>query len=316
MNNKYNSKNRTLDEESQIWEKQFLEITRRNCTYKLILGNIYRPPCALNDNYSLFNNELNLVLSQLNNLNCEVILAGDYNIDLLNIITEQKICDFFYMITCQSFFLKITLLTRLSERRGTLIDNFLCKLSRKTTNVASGILTKHISDHQPCFMTIDLELPKPSTPKLVKIKKHDTDTIANLQEELANINISDKLDHDTKSKPNKNYNIIDTIITSLITKHFPTKTVKFNKHKHKNNSWITKGIINSIYKDNLYKQLQQSDKNSPEFHVLKTNFKTYNKLVKQSIIEAEQMYYHTIFDKYKNNIKGTWSTIKSSLNRV
>ena len=95
-------------------------------------------------------------------------------------------------------------------------------------------------------MTIDLGLPKPSTPKLVKIKKHDTDAITNLQEELANINISDKPDHNTKSNPNKNYNIIDAIITSLITKHFPTKTVKFNKHKHRNNSWITKGIINSI----------------------------------------------------------------------
>ena len=38
--------------------------------------------------------------------------------------------------------------------------------------------------------------------------------------------------------------------------------------------------------------------------------------MKQSIIEAKQMYYHTIFDKYKNNIKGTWSTLKSLLNRV
>ena len=232
LNNKYNYKNITLGEESQIWEKQFLEITRRNCTYKLILGNIYIPPCEFNDNYSLFNNELNLVLSQLNNLNCEAILAGEYNIDLLNINTKQTISEFFDMITCQSFFPKKTLPTRLSERRGTLLDNFLCKLSRKTTNVTSGILTKHISDHQPCFMTIDLGLPKPSTPKLVKIKKHDTDAITNLQEELANINISDKLDHDTKSNPNKNYNIIDAIITSLITKYFLTKTIKFNKHKH------------------------------------------------------------------------------------
>ena len=32
LNNKYNYKNITLGEESQIWEKQFLEITRRNCT--------------------------------------------------------------------------------------------------------------------------------------------------------------------------------------------------------------------------------------------------------------------------------------------
>ena len=38
--------------------------------------------------------------------------------------------------------------------------------------------------------------------------------------------------------------------------------------------------------------------------------------MKQSIIEAEQMYYHTIFDKDKNNIKGTWSTLTSLLNRV
>ena len=38
--------------------------------------------------------------------------------------------------------------------------------------------------------------------------------------------------------------------------------------------------------------------------------------MKQSINEAKQMYYHTIFDKYKNNTKSTWSTIKSLLNRV
>ena len=85
------------------------------------------------------------------------------------------------------------------------------------------------------------------------------DTIPNLQEELVNIN-SHKLDHYTTSNPNKNYNIIDTIITSLITKHFPTKTVKFNKHKHKNNSWITKGIINSniriIYTNNCSSRIK------------------------------------------------------------
>ena len=68
LNNKFNFKKRTLDEESQIYEKQFLEITRKNCTYKLILGNIYRPTCDLNDNYLLFNKELGLILSQLNNL--------------------------------------------------------------------------------------------------------------------------------------------------------------------------------------------------------------------------------------------------------
>ncbi len=46
-----------------------------------------------------------------------------------------------------SFYPKVTLLTRLSINPGTLIGNLLCKLSEATLNTTSGILIKKFSDY-------------------------------------------------------------------------------------------------------------------------------------------------------------------------
>ena len=70
--------------DSDIWEGQFIEILFENsCVKNLILGNIYRPPHDNNANYQQFINELTPLLITLGNRNSDVIIAGDYNIDLL-----------------------------------------------------------------------------------------------------------------------------------------------------------------------------------------------------------------------------------------
>ncbi len=71
--------------------------------------------------------------------NSEVIISGNFNIDLLKLNAKQVISDYFDMFTNHSFYLKITLLTRLSNKHGTLIDNFLCKLTEATLDTTSGI---------------------------------------------------------------------------------------------------------------------------------------------------------------------------------
>ncbi len=50
------------------------------------------------------------------------------------------------MLTNHSFYPKITLPTRLSNKHGTLIDNFLCKLTEATLDTTSGVLIKKFSD--------------------------------------------------------------------------------------------------------------------------------------------------------------------------
>ena len=46
---------------------------------------------------------------------------------------------------------------------------------------------------------------------------------------------------------------------------------------------------------------------------LKTNLNTYNKILKSNILLAKQKHYHSIFEKYKHNIKKTWTDIKDLL---
>ena len=69
------------------------------------------------------------------------------------------------------------------------------------------------------------------------------------------------------------------------------------------------------FKDRLYKQLRSSPPDSPEFHATKTNLRTYNNILRKSIRSAKTIYYNSCFQKFRCDIKNTWSTINSVLNR-
>ena len=69
-------------------------------------------------------------------------------------------------------------------------------------------------------------------------------------------------------------------------------------------------------KDKLYKLMVQTDPtNNDLYNTIKTNFKTYKNILRQTIREAKKQYYHRIFFNFKNNIKKTWIAIKETLNR-
>ena len=137
------------------WEGQLIEITGGGLTKPVIMGHIYIPQRDLNVNYKQFIDEFSLLLSTFDQSNSEVIIAGDFNINLRKINQKEIFNDFFYSLTEHSFFPKITLPTRFSNLNGTLIDNISCKLSQPTLNSTSGILIKQFSNHQPYFIFID-----------------------------------------------------------------------------------------------------------------------------------------------------------------
>ncbi len=59
----------------------------------------------------------------------ESIITGDLNINLLKINERELISEFFDTLTANSFYPKITMPTRFSNKQGTLIDNIFCKLT-------------------------------------------------------------------------------------------------------------------------------------------------------------------------------------------
>ncbi len=99
-------------------------------------------------------------------------------------------------------------------------------------------------------------------------------------------------------------------------KHLPCKMVKFDKHKHRKSKWITQGILNSIcFRDDLHLKLKKAATGSAIHDSYKRNLSTYNVILRKSIRSAKKQYYENLFQKYKNDIRKTWSTINNILHK-
>ena len=92
LSDEYNFKCLNLHEQSSIWDGLFIEVYRKPLNRKqLVIGNIYRPPRETIDNYHTFSSELAPILTFLNNSKCEVVIAGDFNIDLLKLNENNNV---------------------------------------------------------------------------------------------------------------------------------------------------------------------------------------------------------------------------------
>ena len=149
---KYDHKTLTIHDHSDIWERQFIEISGVTLQKNIVIGNIYRPPKDLINNYRNFKEQLIPVFEHLHSTNLEAVIAGDMNIDQLKINERNIFTEYFS--PC------ITLPTRFSKRSATLIDNFLLKFSEKYNNTSAGILSSAISEHLPYFVSQNKKFQK------------------------------------------------------------------------------------------------------------------------------------------------------------
>ena len=140
----------------------------------------------------------------------------------------------------QSFFPKITLPTRLGTQSSTLIDNIFSKVSPTMLDSKSGIIVSALSDHFPVFISTDrMNSCSIKPPNYVKIRVNSIDSKQKLLNELIDIDIYSKMDKNLCESPNSNYKILEKELQKCKEKHMPIKVVKYNKHKHKKNAWIT-----------------------------------------------------------------------------
>ena len=200
---------------------------RENLENKITIGNIYRPPRFNNNNVAIQNfiTEFRPIIEKLSKEKSNCFLAGDFNINLLKVSLRNKYEEFLNLLVTHGFLPRIVNPTRLSKRRGTLIDNLFFKFTDKTSSSHSGIIHTHISDHLPCFTAIDYPKKKKVSPRFIKIQKKDTKSIdaftSDIETRMQNFNLNQHVTAD----PNENYNeIIKTIKTSYDS-HLAPKTV-------------------------------------------------------------------------------------------
>ena len=149
---------------------------------------------------------------------------------------------------------KISLRTRLTQTSATLIDNNYVKLSNNFSESTSGSLHNNISDHQPSFVTLDYLNMSVTPQKHITIRTKSTSAINNFIQELENSCTLQNFYNNSEVDPILNYEILHNWILKAVNKHLPCKTVKFQKYKHKIQSFITRGILLSMkLRDKLYK---------------------------------------------------------------
>ena len=138
--------------QSEKLEAVFTEITNSN-NRNMLVGCVYRhPSMEVNEFNSLFLNTLSENL--LSEKNKEIILLGDFSIDLLKYEKVHNAAHFLDQIYSTSLVPHITSPTRIISRSRTLIDIFSTDLSEKAI---SGNIVTSISDHlaQSLFLPID-----------------------------------------------------------------------------------------------------------------------------------------------------------------
>ena len=100
-------------------------------------------------------------------------------------INEHEHCsNFFDMLTSFSLFPQIPFPSRFSDRKGTLIDNFFCTLTKYTLDSTAGIL-----DHQPYFLILDTALKKEQSSKFIHINIQNEAAMLKVKHYLASSEI-------------------------------------------------------------------------------------------------------------------------------
>ena len=118
---------------------------------KMIIGELYRPP---NHDVDKFNVSFNTLLTKLEKENAKFLLAGDYNINLINDETHKGSENFLNQLFFHLCLPSITKPTRFTSISSTLIDNIIYDLKplfNSISDVKSGLLISDVANHLPIF---------------------------------------------------------------------------------------------------------------------------------------------------------------------
>ena len=88
---------------------------------------------------------------------CQLIIHGDFNLDLLKCITSRHCSEFVSFMHGNSLFPTILRPTRIEEASATLIDNIWRTATPDDRLHLSGIVMTNITDHYSVFNVIEVE---------------------------------------------------------------------------------------------------------------------------------------------------------------
>ena len=218
-------------------ESLCLEITNKK-SKNIIINLTYKP---LNGDVKEFEKHLNKILSTSYILKKEVIMAGDFNINLLDFEQNKKVQNFLNIMFGHSMMPVINKPTCVTKNTARAIDHIFIN-SFTTSKFKTGIIKSDISDHFPIFFVAHYNIHIKETKERFVFRRDLSDiSVEKFKYKLRTVS----LDSITNSSDtNKAYDNFIEIFRSLYDECFPKKKIKLKPQKY-NNPWINKGIKKS-----------------------------------------------------------------------
>ena len=253
--------------ESKKIESTFIEVI--NETGKnIIVGCIYK-----HHNISIkeFTETISISLSKISKERKTCYLAGNFNINLLQLENNTDIENYFDTITDLNFTPLITSPTRITSNTKTLIDNIL--YNDFSSNIVSGNITVGISDHTPQFALVPRNMSKRTNHETRNRKrytrKYENINLPKFNQDLDKINWDTTGLEDAHEYGNNFFNVFNQILDI----HAPITEIKSSKSRTKRNTkpWITTEMLKLVKsKDKTYQQfIKEKDPTAKEEFNLK-----------------------------------------------
>ena len=279
-------------------EAIFIKIT--NTIEPIFTGVVYRPP---NGDINKFNEEIENILLKLPNKNSYIL--GDYNVNLHDLSNK---CDqnFEELVISNGYTPLISIAT--NHKPGcskTCIDNIITNQNPNAI-IFSGKLSGKTRNHSPIFQVSKISChseKKSEKQKLTISYEYSCENIKKFRDEI---------DKTFVNKIPQSFSGFVETFNEAIDKTCKLAKPKITKRNHINNPWISKGIIESIHKnDKLYDDWKGSvsKKCQGGNEKLKSIQVEHQNLLRFIIKKAKSKHYSDKFQKFHGDKKRTWKLI-------
>ena len=284
---------------SSEFQALWIEIIKKKGP-NFVIGSVYRHPRR---NDKEFFDYLSGIFTKLQREKKVVIVAGDFNFNLLNHETNMEVDTFLTLMLSNFYQPHILQPTRFADHyKPSLIDKIFIN-SIEFGTISENLISK-ISDHMPNFLILD-KIDSRTSNHNAKIqtrsyKTFQTDAFINdiYHADLCNITR-------TMNGVNAKMEKFQLNLVKVIDHHAPVVTISRKKLKQKRKIWITDRILKSISIRNKYYTKFLKTKDGFWYQ----RYKCYRDMTNRLIRQSKRNYYLSYFNKFKHNSKKFWSGI-------
>ena len=259
----------------------------------ILFRSLYRPPNSLSEWFNRFEHEISTASLEDD---IEIILAGDFNIDLL----KSQNSEWQTLYELYSFEQLINKATRVSDKSQTLIDHVYTNKPENISEICVPVYAA--SDHYPvCITRHTPSMPKKHTHTEITYrytkKFNDNDFMNDLRS--TPLNDIEKL-NDCNAALEQLY----LLLNQVVNKHAPIRKKRV-KRQHKTD-WLSPEIIESMHKRDKFHKCKDWD-----------NYRKWRNIVSEQISKSKEDYYKRAIRenqntcniwKYLNDLNGKKNT--------